>query len=83
MWDNCSILKEKMTMNKNSSNDLAAGSIENPILRPKHWLQILKILSVRNKPLVEYEFNEIYDWIERNTNNCTRLKCSGKSFVNY
>ena len=48
-------------MNKNSSNDLAAGSIENPILRPKHWLQILKILSVRNKPLVEYEFNEIYD----------------------
>ena len=40
-----SIIKEKTTMNKNLLNDLAAGagSVENPI-------QIVKILSVRNKP---------------------------------
>ena len=55
------ILKEKKKMNKNLLGDLAAGGVENPILRPKHWSQVFKILSIRNKTSSSLILADIWD----------------------
>jgi len=43
------ILEDKKRMNKNLLGDLAAGGSENPLLRPKHWNKLFKLLSI-SKP---------------------------------